>query len=137
MLNGVSARDFILKLDEIIGIIAESAKRGLSAKLVYNTIIYLASGRERGDVDRFINKIAHSELHNYKGDVMLWEESLIQEGMQRGMQTGMQAGRQEGIQETQREIAREFLRSGVDSAIVAKAAHLTMAEVEELKKSVK
>lgn len=64
---------------------------------------------------------------------MSYGEKLIQQGMRRGKQEGIQIGEQRGHPEAKREIVQQLL-SGVDSTIIANAAHLTPAQVEELKK---
>ncbi len=116
----ISDRDFLLKLNEIIDIIDMCAKRGLGAKLICDTIIYLASGRELADADLIIKRIMNSKLHNYGEDIMTYEESL----------------RHEGEHNAQQKIAVEFLKSGDSVEKVARCTSLPLKEVEKLQKNI-
>ena len=127
----ISDRDFLLKLDEIVDIITTSAKYGLSAKVVGNTIIYLAADHEQQESAVFMRDIT-SKLHHYKDEIMTYAEALEQKGLQKGLQEGRQEGRQEGERRAQHEIAIEFLRSGDSAEKVAKCTHLPLEEVQTL-----
>ena len=96
----------------------------LDIALVGSALRYLLDARDKEEIDPLIKQISNN-IPFYKDAVMSYSDTLRQEG------------RQEGRQETQKELALEFLRSGVDSSIVAKAAHLTLAQIEELKKVLK
>lgn len=58
---------------------------------------------------------------------MTYGDVLRKEGRQEGMQLGKQ--------EAQQEIAKNLLKSGVDTSIVAKATHLSVKQLEEIKKT--
>lgn len=96
----------------------------LDIALIGTALRYLLDARDKEEIEPLIKQISN-DIPSYKEVIMSYSDTVRQEG------------RQEGRQETQREIALEFLRSGVDSAIVAAATHLTPAQIEELKRNLK
>ncbi len=66
---------------------------------------------------------------------MTYAEELKMQGRQEGKLIGREEGKQAGLQEERQEIAKELLKSGVDSSIIIKATHLTLDQVEKLKKA--
>ena len=85
--------------------------------------------REEQELQPLFAQIIES-INDYKDDVMSYEETLIQRGLERGLQRGLQRGKLE-----KQELAKELLRSGVDKSIVARASHLTEQELEQIQKS--
>ena len=115
----ISDRDLLLKLDEIVGIIAISAKYGLGAKLIGNAMVYLAADREQQEAAVFMSDVVN-KLHNYRDEIMTYREALEQKGRQ----------------ECRLEVAVEFLRAGDSVEKVARCTHLPLIEVERLQKQI-
>ena len=81
--------------------------------------------REEQELQPLFAQIIES-INDYKDDVMSYEETLIQRGLEKGLQRGKLE---------KQEMAKELLRSGVDKSIVARASHLTEQELEQIQKS--
>ena len=84
----------------------------------------MLNGRERDELNPLIEELKQN-LPKYGNEIMTYAEELRQEG------------KQEGRQEAQLEIAKGLLKRGVDSETVAIATHLSNAQLNELKKSLK
>lgn len=89
---------------------------------------YLASGRERSNADLFLKKIINSNLRNYGENIMLYEESLRQDGAQRG--------EQKGAHNAQQKIVNNMLHAGIKPQEVAKMTGIPLKEVERIQKSI-
>ena len=94
----------------------------INKSLFDSVLSYLMKAREEQELQPLFAQIIES-INDYKDDVMSYEETLIQRGLERGIQKG------------EYHMVRELLKSGVDESIVAKASHLTKQELDEIKKS--
>jgi predicted transposase/invertase (TIGR01784 family) len=121
VLKHIHARDFTKAIDDVVKAIVVDLEDHLSDSLLQGTFNYLFDGREKADIAQLILKLKQTIPYNKSTEeiLMSYADEL----------------RQEGRQETQREIAKQLIESGVDYAIITKTTHLTVSELEKIKKN--
>jgi predicted transposase/invertase (TIGR01784 family) len=120
VLKHIHVRDFRKVAELIYNAVFIAYRDDIQKGLFDSAVAYLMKAREAQELQPLFEQII-TNIDNYKGDVMSYEETLIQKG------------RQEGVQIAQN-MVKELLRSGVDDAIIAKASLLTQKELDEIKK---
>ena len=77
------------------------------------------------------------ELQSYDRSDKAYYDTLAREQYVReeGEATGKVEGKAEGVADTQIEIAQRLLKLNIDSSIIASATHLTLEQIEKIKKS--
>ena len=133
VMKHIHVRDFKQAVESIYKAVYISYVSEINKSLFDSVLSYLMKAREEQELQPLFAQIIES-INDYKDDVMSYEETLIQRGLERGRNEGMERGIQEGELKTQK-MVKELLKSGVDEAIVAKASHLTKQQLEEIKKS--
>lgn len=120
----IHARNFFAIMDSIIKALQIVHEEKITNSLVAGTLSYLGNAREKVEIKQLVEEIKNN-IPDYEEYVMTYAEELRREGEQKGKQ------------EEKQEIARNLLKSGVDTSIVAKATHLTIKQLEELKKTLR
>ncbi|MDQ5919987.1 MAG: hypothetical protein QG673_43 [Pseudomonadota bacterium] len=122
----INVRDFRKSRAQIVHTVLVAYKDNISKELFDSAISYLTNAREGFELEPLFKEIIDN-ISEYEGTIMSYAEELEQKGIQKGMQKGRQ--------EAEQEIAKNLLKSGVDAKVVANATHLSVQQINELKKS--